>query len=75
MLYYVKTRVYTFYILIKIKIKIVKEIASTSSYAICYTTIYDMTMLALVSYMTEWKYLVYPDSILKHALETCDLLA
>jgi hypothetical protein len=35
---------------------------------ICYPTIYDMTMLALVSYMNiliEWKYPVYPDSILK----------
>jgi hypothetical protein len=34
---------------------------------ICYTPIYDMTMLALVSYMKiliEWKYPVYPDSIL-----------
>ena len=36
---------------------------------ICYPTIYDMTMLALASYMKiliEWKYMyiVYPDSIL-----------
>jgi hypothetical protein len=34
---------------------------------ICYPTIYDMTMLAFVSYMNiliEWKYPVYPDSIL-----------
>jgi hypothetical protein len=34
---------------------------------ICYPTIYDMTMLALVSYMKiliEWMYPVYPDSIL-----------
>jgi hypothetical protein len=34
---------------------------------ICYPTIYHMTMLALVSYMKimiEWKYPVYPDSIL-----------
>jgi hypothetical protein len=34
---------------------------------ICYPMIYDMTMLALVSYMKiliEWKYPVYPDSIL-----------
>jgi hypothetical protein len=36
--------------------------------SICYPTIYDMTMLALVSYMSlliEWEYPVYPDSILK----------
>jgi hypothetical protein len=35
---------------------------------ICYPMIYDMTMLALVSYrniLIEWKYPVYPDSILK----------
>jgi hypothetical protein len=35
---------------------------------ICYPMIYDMTMLALVSYMNmliEWKHPVYPDSILK----------
>jgi hypothetical protein len=34
---------------------------------ICYPMIYDMTMLSLVSYMKiliEWKYPVYPDSIL-----------
>jgi hypothetical protein len=34
---------------------------------ICYPTIYDMTMLACISYMKrliEWKYPVYPDSIL-----------
>jgi hypothetical protein len=34
---------------------------------ICYPTIYDMTMLALVSYMKiliGWKYPVYPDIIL-----------
>jgi hypothetical protein len=35
---------------------------------ICYPTIYDMSMLALVSYtqiLIEWQYPVYPDSILK----------
>jgi hypothetical protein len=35
--------------------------------SICYPTIYDITMLALVSYMTiliEWKHPVYPDGIL-----------
>jgi hypothetical protein len=35
---------------------------------ICYPTIYDMTMLALASQLkilVEWKYPVYPDSILK----------
>jgi hypothetical protein len=38
--------------------------ASTSS---CYPKIYDMTMLALASYMNiliEWKHPVYPDIIL-----------
>jgi hypothetical protein len=38
---------------------------------ICYPTIYDITMLALVSYMKiliELKYPVYPDSILKRSL-------
>jgi hypothetical protein len=35
---------------------------------ICYSAIYDMTMLSRISYMKiliEWKYPVYPDSILK----------
>jgi hypothetical protein len=40
---------------------------------ICYPTIYDMAMLALVSYMNiliEWKYSVYPDSILNQGAFT-----
>jgi hypothetical protein len=34
---------------------------------ICYLTIYDMTILGLVSYMKiliKWNYPVYPDSVL-----------
>jgi hypothetical protein len=48
--------------------KIVKQfLQQLQAMFICYPTIYDMTMLAIVSYMKtliEWKHPVYPDSIL-----------
>jgi hypothetical protein len=67
MLYYFKARIPTFFNFnynFNFNFKIVK----LHALFICYTTIYYMTMLALVSYMKiliEWKHPVYPDSILK----------
>jgi hypothetical protein len=61
MLYYFKARVPTFLVIKTI-------LHQLQAMFICYQTIYDKTILALVSYMNiliEWKYPVYPDNILK----------
>jgi hypothetical protein len=68
MIYYFKARVSTFlHLNLNLNFKILKLfLHHLQAMSICYPTIYDMTMLALVSYMLlliEWKYPVYPDSI------------
>jgi hypothetical protein len=72
MLYYFKARAPTFLHFnynFNFNFQILKQfVHQLQAMFICYPTIYDMTMLALVSYMKiliEWKYPVYPDSILK----------
>jgi hypothetical protein len=75
MLYYFKARVPTlfhFNLNLNLKFKILKQfLHQPQAMCICYPTIYDMTMLEFVSYikiLIEWKYPVYPDSILKGIL-------
>jgi hypothetical protein len=69
MLYYFKARVPIFlHLNLNLNFKIVKQfLHQLQAMFICYPTIYDMAMFSLVSYMKiliEWKYPVYPDSIL-----------
>jgi hypothetical protein len=63
MLYYFKASVPTFF-------NLNLNLHQLQAMIICYPTIYDMILLALVSYikiLIEWKYPVFPDRILKGA--------